>query len=93
MKDEAAPWDMRTAIFVAVPAANREAYHALAARMAPYFLDLGALRVVEAWGDDVPEGKITDFSRAVLAKPDEAVVFFLGRMAVSRGPHETAGSE
>jgi len=60
---------------VAVPAANRDAYHALAARMAPYFLELGALRVVEAWGDDVPEGKITDFSRAVLSKRDEAVVF------------------
>src|SRR3546814_12608895 len=31
--------------------------------------------MVEAWGDDVPEGKVTDFQRAVQAKPDEVVVF------------------
>ena len=34
-----------------------------------------ALRVVEAWGDDVPAGKVTDFQRAVLAKDDETVMF------------------
>jgi len=32
------------------------------------FMDLGALRVVECWGDDVPKGKITDFFKAVDAK-------------------------
>jgi uncharacterized protein YbaA (DUF1428 family) len=31
--------------------------------------------VIECWGDDVPEGKLTDFRRAVQAKPDESVVF------------------
>lgn len=60
---------------VAVPEAKREAYVALAARMAPFFLEVGALRVVEAWADDVPEGKVTDYRRAVIAKPDETVVF------------------
>ncbi|GGD96322.1 hypothetical protein GCM10011390_13870 [Aureimonas endophytica] len=60
---------------VAVPVANREAYLALAERAAEVFMENGALRTVEAWGDDVPEGKVTDFRRAVAAKPEEVVVF------------------
>jgi uncharacterized protein YbaA (DUF1428 family) len=39
------------------------------------FTDLGAKRVVECWADDVPEGKITDFGKAVQATADESVVF------------------
>ena len=39
------------------------------------FRGYGALRVVEAWDDDVPEGKVTDFRRAVKAGPDEKIVF------------------
>jgi uncharacterized protein YbaA (DUF1428 family) len=35
----------------------------------------GALTVVECWGDDVPEGKLTSFPMAVKCKPDETVVF------------------
>lgn len=60
---------------VAVPESKREAYGDLAKRMAPVFLECGALRVVEAWADDVPEGEVTDFRRAVIARPDETVVF------------------
>ncbi|HRN84877.1 MAG TPA: DUF1428 family protein [Hyphomicrobium sp.] len=60
---------------VAVPAANKEAYLELAARLAPMFKEFGATRVVECWGDDVPEGKLTDFRGAVKAKDDEVVVF------------------
>ncbi|MFD1705011.1 DUF1428 domain-containing protein [Methylopila henanensis] len=60
---------------VAVPAANKEAYRALAARCAPLFREFGATRLVEAWGDDVPDGKLTDFRGAVKAKDDEVVVF------------------
>ena len=41
----------------------------------PFFMEHGALRVVEAWGDDVPEGKTTDFRMAVKAEPGEAVLF------------------
>ena len=36
---------------------------------------MGALRVIECWGDDVPEGKSTDFRMAVKAEPGEAVLF------------------
>ncbi|CAI0707144.1 DUF1428 family protein [Serratia ficaria] len=60
---------------VAVPAANKEAYHQLAAAAAPLFKEFGATRVVECWGDDVPDGKLTDFRGAVKAEAGEVVVF------------------
>ena len=60
---------------VPVPAANKEAYRKLAADFAAMFKEFGATRQVEAWGDDVPDGKLTDFKGAVKAKPDEVVVF------------------
>ena len=60
---------------IAVPAANKESYVALARDLAPMFHELGATRLVEAWGDDVPDGKVTDFKGAVKATPDEVVVF------------------
>ncbi|SFW26659.1 DUF1428 domain-containing protein [Nitrosovibrio sp. Nv17] len=59
----------------AVPAANKEAYRQLAAEAAVLFKEFGASRVVECWGDDVPDGKLTDFRGAVKAEEDEAVVF------------------
>ncbi len=59
----------------AVPAGRKDAYRAYAARAAPLFKDYGATRQVEAWGDDVPDGRITDFKGAVKARPDEVVVF------------------
>lgn len=60
---------------VPVPATNKEAYRKLAADFAPMFKEFGATRQVEAWGDDVPDGKVTDFKGAVKAKPGEVVVF------------------
>ncbi len=59
----------------AVPVANRETYRAHVAHSIPVFREHGALRVVECWGDDVPEGKINSFHTAVMRQPDEAVVF------------------
>ena len=60
---------------IAVPAGKHEAYRKVAEEAWVMFKDYGALRVVEAWGDDVPDGKVTDFRRAVKAEPDEKVVF------------------
>ncbi|HEY0113873.1 MAG TPA: DUF1428 domain-containing protein [Allosphingosinicella sp.] len=58
-----------------VPFDNRDAYLAMAQKAAGTFSKHGALRLVEAWGDDVPDGKVTDFRRAVQAKEGENVVF------------------
>jgi len=60
---------------LAVPQANRETYRAVAQKAAAVFKEYGALKVVECWGDDVPEGKVTSFTMAVKRKDDEAVVF------------------
>ena len=60
---------------VAVPEANKEDYRAMAAKAAPLFKEFGAMRIVECWADDVPEGTQTDFYRAVKAEEGETVVF------------------
>lgn len=60
---------------IPVPVAKRETYRQLALEMAALFKQHGALQVVECWGDDVPEGKLTSFPLAVQRKADEAVVF------------------
>jgi len=60
---------------VAVPVENKEAYREMAAKAASLFREFGALRVVECWADDVPQGKFTDFRMAVKAEDDEEVVF------------------
>jgi uncharacterized protein YbaA (DUF1428 family) len=60
---------------MAVPRENKEAYREMSERHAAIFREYGALRLVQAWGDDVPEGKVTDFYRAVQSQPNEAVVF------------------
>jgi uncharacterized protein YbaA (DUF1428 family) len=60
---------------VAVPTANRDAYREHAERSAKVFKEFGALSVVECWGDDVPEGKLTSFPLAVKREPNETVVF------------------
>jgi uncharacterized protein YbaA (DUF1428 family) len=59
---------------VPVSNGNRESYRAMAAKAAPLFLEHGAQRVVEAWGNDLPRGKTTDFFMAVKANDDENVV-------------------
>ena len=60
---------------VPVPQDNKEAYRKSAAGFGPIFQEFGVKRHVEAWDSDVPEGKVTDFRKAVDAKPDEKVVF------------------
>lgn len=60
---------------LAVPTANRETYRTFAREVGVVFREHGALSLVEAWGDDVPEGKINSMHTAVLRKEDETVVF------------------
>jgi len=58
-----------------VPTANRDAYRKHAAQFAALLKEHGATGVVECWGDDVPEGKVTSFSMAVKREHSESVVF------------------
>lgn len=58
-----------------VPPGKKEAYRAMAERMAEAFLEQGALEIMEAWEDDVRMGKTTDFRRAVKAQDGESIVF------------------
>jgi uncharacterized protein YbaA (DUF1428 family) len=60
---------------MAVPTANKQKLIDYARRLDPVFLELGAIRVYECWGDEVPPGKQTDFQRAVQCRDDETVVF------------------
>nr|WP_281288895.1 DUF1428 domain-containing protein [Sphingomonas xanthus] len=60
---------------VPVPTVKKDAYCEMAREMAGKFKELGAVRVVEAWSDDVPDGKVTDFKRAVKAEDGESVVY------------------
>jgi uncharacterized protein YbaA (DUF1428 family) len=59
----------------AVPQENKQAYLDHASEARSLFKDHGATRMVEKWGDDVPEGKVTDFHRSVQKKDGEAVLF------------------
>ena len=58
-----------------VPAGRRADYQKMASEAAAVFKESGALRVVECWGDDVPDGKLTDFKSAVKAEAGEVIVF------------------
>ena len=61
-----------------VPVRNdrREDYRKMAAEdAAAIFREHGALAVMEAWGDDVPDGKVTSFPMAVKLEEGETVVF------------------
>jgi uncharacterized protein YbaA (DUF1428 family) len=60
---------------LAVPKANRDAYKKMAETAAPFFKEHGALKMVECWGNDVPDGEVTSFPMAVKCKADETVVF------------------
>jgi uncharacterized protein YbaA (DUF1428 family) len=60
---------------IAVPNANRQAFIDHATKADSVFLEYGALRVTECWGDDVRKGHTTDFFMAVKAEADESVVF------------------
>ncbi|WP_375428514.1 DUF1428 domain-containing protein [uncultured Sphingomonas sp.] len=60
---------------IAVETARRDEFVDHAKRIDALFLEWGALRIVECWGDDVPQGEVTSFPRAVALNDGEAVVF------------------
>jgi uncharacterized protein YbaA (DUF1428 family) len=62
---------------IACPKANRQKFIDHANNADSMFIEMGALRVIECWGDDVPNGTLTDFRMAVKATEDEDVIFSL----------------
>lgn len=58
-----------------VPSDRKQDYLDMATKAVEVFKDHGATRVVETWGDEVPEGKLTSMPMAVQAKENETVVF------------------
>jgi uncharacterized protein YbaA (DUF1428 family) len=59
----------------AVPTAGKDAYRKYSEDMAIVLKEHGATKVVECWGDDVPDGNLTSFPMAVKKNADETVVF------------------
>jgi len=60
---------------IAVPTVNKQKFIDHAAAVDSVFIEMGALRVLECWGDDVRDGETTDFRQAVKATGDESIVF------------------
>src|ERR1700748_2301582 len=60
---------------IPVPEDKIDAYRRWAANSAAIFGRYGCLEIVESWEDHVPEGKHTDFRKAVAAKEGEKIVF------------------
>ena len=56
---------------LSVPTGNKQSFTSHAGEVADAAREFGVARQVEAWEDDVPEGKVTDFRKAVNATPDE----------------------
>ena len=60
---------------IAVPDDRRQEFVDHALKADAVFLEHGATRVLECWGETVPDGTVTDFRRAVQAAEGETVVF------------------
>ena len=62
-------------LVIPVPADKMDAYRRWAENGARIFKSYGCLEIVESWEDYVPDGKQTDFRRAVAAREGEKIVF------------------
>ena len=60
---------------IAVPKNKIGDYKKLSRKAGKIWREHGALSYVECMGDDVPEGKLTSFPRAVKLKDGETVIF------------------
>ena len=72
---------------ISVPKKNLDDYKDMSHKYEPIWREYGATAdYVECVGDETPDGEVTFFPRAVLAKEDEIVIFFLDRLSVQGGP-------
>lgn len=60
---------------IPVPENNKDAYREVAVKFWEIARDYGAKSQVECWEVDVPDGKTTDFRRAVKCEDGEKIVF------------------
>ena len=60
---------------IAVPTDDKQKFIDHARTADAVFMEQGATRILECWGDEVPKGQQTDFFRAVQAKEGETVCF------------------
>lgn len=58
-----------------VPKKNKDAYIKHLEEVSPLIKEIGVIRMVESWGDEIPQGEQTDFLQAVKLKDDETVLF------------------
>lgn len=58
---------------IPVPTDKKAAYLDHSRRMMPLFREYGATAVTETWGEDVPDGKVTDFKKSVALHDGETV--------------------
>lgn len=75
----------------AVETSKKEEYTAFCKLMSEVIKDFGALHVVDCWGDEVPDGKVTSFPMAVKAEKNETVCF--GWIVWPDKPTRDAGME
>lgn len=66
-----------TAFVTPVPDGNKQAHLASAEAAWRLYKEYGALQRIDGWGDDIPEGQLTDFRRAVALETGETVVLSL----------------
>ena len=64
-----------TGFLTPVKTADKDRYIESARKSWPLFQKYGCLEHVEAWGDDIPPGKVTGFDLAVKLEAGETVVF------------------
>ena len=62
-------------LVIPVPENGRDAYRRWAESSARFFGEYGCLEIVECWEDFIPDGKQTDFRKAVAAREGEKIVF------------------
>ena len=74
-RGDGGPFGYIDGMVASVPDGMHEAFVEHAAFMATRLEGKGARRVVSGWGADVPDGKTTDFRRAVEAADGETVTF------------------
>lgn len=58
-----------------VPKENRDRFAAMCATMREIAIDAGAAHAADGWAEEIADGEITDFNRAVQASNGEAVAF------------------